>query len=158
VEAEADLRVLPGLTIHGATAYTDAHYIRYVDFTGDRTNEPFPVPRWTGSLSGRYVRPMSLGDLLFELDYDWKSTTDLDGQAVLQSQVTQPGYGLLNGRINWHLNALNLDVAAFGKNITNKLYWSQATSLEVIGFNLTYRGTPSLYGVEVIKHFGGTQH
>jgi iron complex outermembrane receptor protein len=158
VEAEADLRVLPGLTIHGATAYTDAHYIRYVDFTGDRTNEPFPVPRWTGSLSGRYVRPMSLGDLLFELDYDWKSTTDLDGQAVLRSQVTQPGYGLLNGRINWHLNALNLDVAAFGKNITNKLYWSQATSLEVIGFNLTYRGTPSLYGVEVIKHFGGTQH
>jgi iron complex outermembrane receptor protein len=155
VEAEADLRVLPGLTIHGATAYTDAHFLHFVDFTGDRTHQPFPVPRWTGSLSGRYVRPMSLGDVLFELDYDWKSTTDLVGQAALQSQVTQPGYGLLNGRINLHVDALNLDVAAFGKNITNKKYWAQATDLEVVGYNQTYRGAPAIFGVEVIKHFGG---
>ena len=154
MEAETDLIVLPGLTVHTGTAFTDAHFVHFVDFTGDRTHEPFSVPRWTASLSGKYVRPMSLGDLLFELDYDWKSTTVLDGKAVLQSQVTQPAYGLLNGRINLHVNALDLDVAAFGKNITNKKYWAQAITFESLGTNLTDRGAPATFGVEVIKHFG----
>jgi iron complex outermembrane receptor protein len=154
MEAETDLIVLRGLTVHAGTAFTDAHFVHFVDFTGDRTHEPFSVPRWTVSLSGKDVQPTSLGDLLFELDYDWKSTTVLDGKAVLQSQVTQPAYGLLNGRINLHVNALDLDVAAFGKNITNKKYWAQALSEESLGLNLTDRGAPATFGVEVIKHFG----
>jgi iron complex outermembrane receptor protein len=97
---------------------------------------------------------MSLGDLLFELDYDWKSTNVLDGKAVLQSQVTQPAYGLLNGRINLHVNALDLDVAAFGKNITNKKYGAQSLTEESLGINLIVEGAPAIFGVEVIKRFG----
>jgi iron complex outermembrane receptor protein len=154
MEAETDLIVLPGLTVHAGMAFTDAHYIRFVDFTGDRTHEPFSVPRWTANLSGKYVRPMSLGDLLFELDYDWKSTNVLDGKAVLQSQVTQPAYGLLNGRINLHVNALDLDVAAFGKNITNKKYGAQSLTEESLGINLIVEGAPAIFGVEVVKRFG----
>jgi iron complex outermembrane receptor protein len=45
MEAETDLIVLPGLTVHAGTAFTDAHYIRFVDFTGDRTHQPFSVQR-----------------------------------------------------------------------------------------------------------------
>ena len=154
MEVEADAIIASGLSLHTSAAYTGAHYDRFADVTGDRSQEPFSVPKWMWSVSGRYVRPVGIGDLMFELDYDWKSAVNLAGHAVYADQVTQGSYGLLNGRINLHLDARNLDIALFGKNITNVRYADQAFTLEQGGFNQKYLGTPREYGVEVSMKFG----
>ncbi len=154
MELEADAIIASGFGVHASAAYTAAHYDKFSDVTGDRAHEPFAVPKWLWSMSGKYVRPIGIGDLLFELDYDWKSVVNLAGHAVYASQVTQGAYGLLNARINLHLDAQNLDVALFGKNITGVTYFDQAFTLEQGGFNQLYRGAPAIYGVEVSMKFG----
>lgn len=154
LEAEGDAIVGYGLSLHASAAYTDAHYDKFADVTGDRSQEPFSVPRWMWSLTGRLVRPVRIGDLMFELDYDWKSAVNLAGHAVYADQVTQGSYGLLNGRINLHLDARNLDVALYGRNLTNVNYADQAFTLEQGGFNQKYLGVPREYGVEVSMKFG----
>jgi iron complex outermembrane receptor protein len=154
VELEADAIVASGLRLHTSVAYTGAHYDKFSDVTGDRSHEPFSVPRWMWSMSGKYVRSLGFGDLMFELDYDWKSAVNLAAHAVYADQVTQASYGLLNGRINLHLDARNLDIALFGKNITNVRYADQAFTLEQGGFNQEYLGPPGIYGIEVSMKFG----
>jgi hypothetical protein len=47
----------------------------------------------------------------------------------------------------------DLDVAVFGKNITNVNYAAEGLSLESLGFNQTLKGAPATYGIEFIKHF-----
>jgi iron complex outermembrane receptor protein len=156
MELEANAILASGLTVRTSTAYTAAHFDRFTDIFGDRSHEPFAVPKWTWSVSGKYVRPVSIGTLLFELDYDWRSSVDLAGHAVYASQVTQGSFGLLNGRINLHLDAQNIDIALFGKNIFNIRYVDQAFTLEGLGFNQEYLGPPGIYGVEVSMKIGKT--
>ncbi len=89
-----------------------------------------------------------------EVDYSWRTAVDTIPIAVLVQQVTQAAYGLLDARINWHLDAQNLDVALFGRNLTNKAYIDQGTNLEFGGFDIVFEAPPRIYGIEVIKKFG----
>jgi iron complex outermembrane receptor protein len=157
VEAESDLVVSSGLTLHGSTAYTHAKYKKFFDVSGDRSAEPFPVPKWTWAIGARYVHTASFGTASINLDYNWQSKVVLDPTAILRSQVTQTGYGLLSGRINVHLNDAGLDVALFGKNLTAKKYYDQAFALEFGGFSLGYPGGARSFGIEIIKKFGAVR-
>lgn len=154
MELEADAIIVSGISLHTSAAYTDAHYDRFADATGDRSHEPFSVPKWMWGVSGKYLRPIGIGDLLFQVAYDWKGAVNLAGHAVYANQVTQGAYGLLNARVGLHLDAQNIDVALFGKNITGVNYFDQAFTLEQGGFNQLYRGAPGIYGVEVSMKFG----
>ncbi len=154
MELEADAIIASGVSVHASTAFTDARYNQFTDVTGDRRHEPFAVPKWMWSLSGKYVHPTSVGDLFVQVDYDWKSAVNLAGHAVYASQVTQGAYGLLNARINLHLNAHDMDVALYGKNLTNVRYADQAFTLEQGGFNELDLAPPATFGVEIAKKFG----
>jgi iron complex outermembrane receptor protein len=159
-EVEATVIIASGLRLQASAAYTDAHYDSFPDInqtTGlpiDRSHEPFSVPRWTGNLGGNYTRPTAIGDLSIEFDYSWKSAVNLVPTATLVQQVTQGSYGLLDARANWHFDALELDVALFGKNLTNKTFFDQGSNLEFGGFDTVFEGPPRIYGMEVIKKFG----
>ncbi len=160
VEAEATAIVASGLRMNASATYTDAHYDSFPDIdttTGlpiNRTGEPFSVPKWILTLGGNYTRPTPLGDVSLEVDYSWRTAVDTIPNAVLVQQVTQAAYGLLDARINWHLDAQNLDVALFGRNLTNKAYIDQGTNLEFGGFDIVFEAPPRIYGIEVIKKFG----
>jgi iron complex outermembrane receptor protein len=155
VELEAAAIPAPGLSFKTWIAYTDAYYNKFLDAQlGDRAGEPYTVPRWSWSLNGKYVRPTGIGDLLFELDYLWRGRMDLDGAGVYRSQITQAAVGVLDGRINLHLDRANLDVALFGRNITARKYSDQAFQLEQIGINMLFAAPPATYGLELIKKFG----
>ena len=154
-EAEADIVLNPHFTIHASGAFTDAHYDYFRDIMGNRTGEPFDVPRWMGNLRPRYVQATPAGDLTLQADYSWKSVTVLNGTAVYRDQATQGGYGLLNARVNLAVTAWNADVAIFGRNITGKKYLDQVAAHDTnIGINLGYFGEPATYGIEFIKKFG----
>jgi iron complex outermembrane receptor protein len=154
MEAEADVAVTSGLSLHASTALTDAHYTKFVDASGDRSHEPFAIPKWTWSLSGKYVRPTNFGQILAEIDYSWSSKVNLFGNSVLSSQVTQPAFGLLDARLSVHVRAWDSDIALFGKNLTDVKYSDQAIGFEGLGFNLQYLAAPATFGIEVIKKFG----
>jgi iron complex outermembrane recepter protein len=156
LEFESAFVVGGGLTVRSSAALTDAHYGNFVDFTGNRSNEPFAVPKWTASLSANDKVPTKLGEASVQLDYSWRGRTVLGPTAVDQNNVTQGGYGLLNARVQLHLDSWNTDIALFGKNITSKEYYTQVSAHDnsPLGVNFGYAGTPAVYGVEITKSFG----
>jgi hypothetical protein len=46
-------------------------------------------------------------------------------------------------------------VAVFGRNLTNKDYFSGAIRFQSLGFSNGYTGEPRTYGIQFIKRFGG---
>jgi iron complex outermembrane recepter protein len=155
LEAQADYIVAPGITLHASGAHTDARYLTFIDqILGDRSREQLPVPKWTGTLSGDFVQPTSLGDLQLNVEYDWTSAFELDGAAIVPEQMTQPSYGLLNVRLALHTLA-DLEIAIFGKNVTNQPYYQQGIALDTaIGVNFSYAGLPRTYGIELTQSWG----
>jgi iron complex outermembrane receptor protein len=160
VEAEATAIVTSGLRLHASAAYTDAHYDSFPDIdltTGlpiDRSNEPFSVPKWSWSFGGNYKHLTPIGDLSLDLEYSWRSAVNIVPEATLVQQVTQASFGLLDARGNWHLDAQDLDIALFGRNLTNKRIIDNGFDAETAGFDYLYEGPPRTFGIEVIKHFG----
>jgi iron complex outermembrane recepter protein len=154
VEAETRLRVTDALTLNGSVSYLDAKYKEFQDFTlGDRSGEPWPAPKWTFSIGGTYDVPTSFGSLLATVAWDYRSRQNLQPQAIIRIQNVQPGFGLLNGRISAHVDAADMDVALFGRNILNKNYYVSGISLEAVGFNTLVVGAPRTYGIQVTKRF-----
>jgi iron complex outermembrane receptor protein len=96
-----------------------------------------------------------------ELDYAWKSAVNVVPPSTLLQAVTQPGYGLLNARANLHMDAWNMDVALFGQNLTNKVYFDQGYNVAGDGFDFDHvfiGGPPRTFGIELIKKFGKEAH
>jgi len=160
VEAEVFVKPIDLLTLEGTFAYTDAQYDRFV--LSDLPNAPdlsanrFPlVAKYTYSLGGTFNLPLSsLGTLSMHADYSYRSRTEFI--VVNVPGLSQKGFGQLNGRVSLPLEDTGATVSLFGTNLTNKKYNVNATQLTPgQPFNLLYRGTPRLYGIELSWAFGG---
>src|SRR5690606_35608241 len=99
-EVEAAWRPIQPLMINASVGYTHAEYDKFIDFTGDRSNEKFPVPAWQATLNARYVVPVAVGDLAFQGDYYWQDDLNLSPPSKRSADVTQKAYGLVNGRVS----------------------------------------------------------
>jgi iron complex outermembrane receptor protein len=154
-ELESTLH-LGDFTLSGSTGLTDAKYKRFLTATGDRSHESFGIPKWTAGLSGRYVVPLESGDLAFQLDGSYRSKIELVPETPTVSQVTQKAYALVNGRISYEIKAWDAEVAIFGRNLTDKVYYEIASNLESsIGYNYLITGDPRTFGISFKKKFGG---
>ena len=161
MEAEGDVLVTDNLELHATAAYTEAKYLRFIDALGDHSNRPFAVPKWTIDGSVHYTHPTGIGDASLEVDYIWKSSIDVvnAGPSIFRSANTQPGYGLLNARVNLHVDAWNFDIAVFGQNLTDEFYIDQGFDLSLPGAGFAVDvayvgGAPRTFGLEIIKKFG----
>jgi len=156
IEVEGMLRPVDGLSFEATVGYLDPKYKSFVDLTGDRSDEPWPAPDWTYSLTARYTATMSSGEISAELSYAGQSKLSFQPTASNQTLVTQKGYGLLNGRISLVHDDTGLEFALFGRNITNKKYIRGAGSLQdTLGFQTVFDGEPRTIGVQVSARFGG---
>jgi iron complex outermembrane receptor protein len=124
---------------------TSAHYIQFVDSLGDHRYQPFPIPRWTGNAAATYVLDTQFGHITPSLDYHYQTASTLNAGST---QYSQPGYGLVNGRLAFDIERWDLEIAAYARNLVNKAYIAQTGSLSTIG-------DPRTYGVTVNKRFGG---
>lgn len=62
-----------------------------------------------------------------------------------------PGYWLFNGRITY--DTPTWAVSVWGKNLTNKFYYTYGLNINVFGLDYLNRGTPRTYGVEATYRF-----
>jgi iron complex outermembrane receptor protein len=155
VEADVIWRVTDDFTLNGAAGLVDGEYKRFVDLTGDRSNEPFDVPEWTFNVGGRYVMPTAVGDLGLQVDYQWQDEYYLDPQAYDVVDFVQPSRGLLGARVSLEVEDWNAQFALVGKNLTDKEYLaSGASPYKSLGFNFAVVGEPRTVGLEFVKRFG----
>ena len=128
--------------------YTGASDPNYVFAGGKR----FPdVPRNKFSVTGQYDLPLGddIGKLDFSLTASYTSRHAID-QNALSPIAYQPGYTLVNGRIDLaRVAGTGLDIGVFCKNLTDKKYYLAGGDFsDSLGFIQTLYGEPRTYGIE----------
>lgn len=157
-EVELTVRPVDALTLEASGAWTHARYKEFREANGnDRSKEPFPVPEWQYTVSGKYAVPIGDDELSLFAAWRWQDDISFRGQALDQASTSQKAYGLLEGRISYQLSdAPGVEVALFGKNLLDKTYRSNALDFDgSLGYNLAFIGEPRTYGLEMKILFGG---
>jgi iron complex outermembrane receptor protein len=112
------------------------------------------TPAWTYSLSGEYRQP--LGDRFGELRFraDWQYRSRVSFQLENDPLERQPGYGLLNLRLTLVLPDDRFRIAAFGTNVTDKRYLTNAQDT-LVGNGTAFGGIgrPAEFGIEFGARF-----
>jgi iron complex outermembrane recepter protein len=137
--------------------------------TVDRSGEPVPqAPKYTYSLGATQTVPLSFAKLSFHVDYAWrdKMVYTQDTASPLQPAAVQavyaeqnylgwiPSYGLLNGRIALHLDNPDLELALWGRNLTNEQYYiQQFDSYAGLGSAEDFQGDPRTFGISAKYRF-----
>lgn len=143
--------------------YTDASYDDFEDqiFVGgvpvtvDRSDESFiGTPEWTFSAWTSYVVNMPFGPLTLRADYSWHD----EYQSFLSTDtlgMVTPAKGTLNARAMVSVLGERLDVALWGKNLTDERYATAAINFyENWGAGVAVYNEPRTFGVDVTYRFG----
>jgi len=136
-EAEVTAILFQGFQLSGTVSQTHPKYVRYTNALGqDRTSERFDsVPEWSYTISASYTRDLSLGRFAARADYSWLDeqatnscfptslATNCSANPIFAQQIvdqtTLPSGAVLNGRISLTTADDRLELAVFGRNVTN---------------------------------------
>jgi len=155
-ELEATANISERLALSGTLGHLDAKYRTLAPNVANITlNTPLPLtPKWTYSLSGEYRQP--LGDKAGELRFraDWQHRSQVSYQLENDPLERQPGYGLLNLRLTYVLPDDRFRIAAFGTNVTDTKYLTNAQDT-LVGNGTAFGGIgrPREWGIEVGARF-----
>lgn len=148
------VRYLPvaGLELSYAGAYYDAGYDEYITPTGeDRSDlDLLFTPEWRHALSASYTQDTSYGEWRAQLDWLYTSK-----QLATEKVGYQPSHKNLNGRFSIFLQEYNMELAVYGKNLSDERYVVfPVDALATLGF--IYDGgynAPRTIGVEMNFNF-----
>jgi iron complex outermembrane receptor protein len=70
-----------------------------------------------------------------------------------EEAISQGGYSLLNGRLSLHSGDDTWEVGAWGRNIADKFYLTNAVDVQGFGFDYRHIGTPRMFGLDAHYHF-----
>ncbi|MFV3126765.1 TonB-dependent receptor [Niveispirillum sp. KHB5.9] len=151
LEVETRWQAGGGFTLYGAGALTDAAYDEYQDAVlGDVSDRKFVyTPKYSGLVGLAWEGALSENAAAhLDINYSAKSRTWHDPQNT--RSIAQGGYGLLNARAALRFQDDRLEVAAYGKNLTDKAYVQNGASLlDSLGYAIAFAGAPRTYGLEV---------
>jgi len=106
------------------------------------------------SLSGAIdwdVLSSDAGTLSLRIDGNYVSRQEYD--ALNSASLTQGGYGLLGARIAFRTADDRFGIAVWGKNLTDRYYYTSRIAISSIGFNYNHVGTPRTYGLTLDAKF-----
>jgi iron complex outermembrane receptor protein len=180
VELEVTAVPWTGMEINLSGAYLHAAYVAGTFHeqqllpdgsivTVDRSNEVIPqAPKITYSLGGTQSFPVPIGKVSAHVDYAWvdKITYTTDTASPLQPAAFQtaitiqnalgvlPAYGLLNARLALNLDRPDLELALYGRNLTNAQYYTnQFDSYASLAVSEDFQGLPRTFGVTATYRF-----
>jgi iron complex outermembrane receptor protein len=148
---ELDLRAKPvaGLAIDASLSYLNYTTLSLGSAGGQvggptLTTRPPYVPRWKGSIGPQYTRSLGgAGSLIARVDWSYQSLVYFD--LANTSAGAQPGYGLLNTRLQWDDAQGKWSAALEVRNATDKLYYGfKIPTLNGDGSLFNVIGTPGL--------------
>jgi len=163
VELESTYVATKALTLHANVGYIDFKYKQYTGFLAsglfppgfdyDRSLNlqqvpPF-TPKWTLNAGFDYTHDWGEnGVTVFSMDYDWKSSFNLNDQTIPIAQ--QSHYGLVDATLKWEHASGRYGVALYGHNIFNNYYKTYLVpALGHIGTD----GMPIEWGLQLTANF-----
>lgn len=160
-EIELNLRANSDLELIATAAYTHPEYTEFLEETGggpvDRSGNTFAyIPEWTYRLGARWTLPFlreGTSKVVASADYFWRGD---QYHAEFNAPTNfQEAYGLLSARLDFRgVLGSNVDVALWGRNLTEEEYYS-ATGELFSSIGIVYRipGEPRTFGVELSAKF-----
>ena len=149
VETEITAVPVRELELRATGAWTKARFKDYVVNGVDLSSTPFVfTPKWSYSLSGAYTAPLDFGSLRAQIDYTWDSRMATSGRNGFRRSL-----GLLSARLALNVEEAGLNVAVFGRNLTNERYNAYAIDQSSLGIVVAMEGEPRTYGLELSKSF-----
>ena len=167
VETEITALLFDALTLRATGAYTDARYTEYlvpynadanrlVDLSGLKFQG---IPKIQYSLSAGYDISTGWSKIHTEVVWSYRGDTSLfeadhvpstlgGSDFSPDSVTTQKAYGLLDASISLDLDSLHSKITLWGKNLTDKLYYSSVIGLNNNGVPATFAnyGAPRTFG------------
>jgi len=181
-EFEANALFPGGFRLDGTVGYTHPKYIRFIDNGFDRSHDAFyGVPEWTASISPSWTRDFDFGQLLLRADFSYQSDMNIspvafytDASGVLRDAqngtptsaadaagylrgATDKAHWLLNARASVTVMDGALDLAVWGKNLTDKRDYVAGLTLPVLGFSAAGAREPRTFGVTATFKFGARE-
>jgi iron complex outermembrane recepter protein len=175
--AEFEATALPwhNMELTGSVAYLDAKYVRgsrtenqgsaAVPILVDRSLEPVTqAPKWTLNFGATQTVDVPFGNISFHADYAYTSSRAMDAattktiaqggtQAAIDATAIGnrasivKGYGLLNGRIAINFDHPNVELAFWGRNLTNKPWFTNVFNQYTgLGSTTQFQGAPRTFG------------
>ena len=166
-ELEATAMPIDALLIDGSVGYTDSRFGDFPDaqdpLTGaaiNRRGERIPfTPLWQTHLGAQYSVEIPTPGPLWMRGWltprlDWSYRSEQVNWAEELTDLTQPGFGLLNARLSYVFNDNRSQVAFWAMNLCNKVYFQETVALPRITTVVTrYYEPPRTLGVEVSHSF-----
>jgi iron complex outermembrane receptor protein len=112
------------------------------------------APKWKFNVGGQFIVPAGdAGQLMLRADYGWQSKIYYTVFNI--DAASEDSYGLLNARAQFASNDGRWSLAAFGRNLTNEVYFSnQILTAAVYGAEFVGSlGAPRTYGLELKVNF-----
>lgn len=162
VEGEVTGRPIPSVILQGNAAYTYAKYQSYFSDGVNLSSHPFQdQPLWQFNVAATYTHDIALGSLDANfsgtVNFAYQSSTNLapDNISVYSNNFPiQGGYGVLNARLALDVPRYGSTLEFWGKNLTNRKYFTGATDLtSALGVGTAYLSNPLTFGFDVIKRF-----
>lgn len=181
-EFEGTLLPWDGMELTGSLSYLDAKYVRgsrtenqgtaAVPILVDRSGEPVTqAPKWTWNVGATQTFPTSFGEVSLHADYAYIADRAMDAatartlaQGGTQANINAvaignaasivKGYGLLNGRIAINFDDPDIELAFWGRNLTNQAWFTNVfNNYTGLGATVQYQGAPRTYGATATIKF-----
>ncbi len=153
-EVELQARPVAAFELQAGLGYTKDQYQSVPAGSGIDSGMHLPLtPRLNGSLGAQYSWDFASGKLTLRGDYSFRS--EFWYEAVNTPINRQGGYGLVNGRATYDFSGGHWSVAAYGLNLTNKFYHTNAQDVTAaLGVAFASVSPPREWGGEVHYRFG----
>ena len=137
IELEGSLRPAPGLSINFGGGYLDARYTDFVLPSGQDVTSSYKIPlapKWNYLVGAAYKAPMA--GMTFEASTNWSWRSMQWATIAPNTLAMRKAYGTLEARVGLAdirlTQGVTLDVALWGRNLTDTAYWNSGIDLGVL--------------------------
>jgi iron complex outermembrane receptor protein len=164
IDIDGQVKVAPNLTARFGAVLLDARYrsfrnaLFYIPTSlppygnlanpvvGDASGNRMPrAPRVTFNVGASYSVPLPTGSLLFDANYYYAAAQYFNPD----NEQREPGYGLLDLQVGYRLPAHDMQISIYGKNLTNREYFTSVFETAGPVGNVGAPGAPRTYGVKL---------
>jgi outer membrane receptor protein involved in Fe transport len=148
-ELQVVVRPVTGLTLNGGITYVDSSIGEFTNFdpygaVQDFKGEAFPnTPKWQWSLAADYTFALSQSLKAF-VGSNANGRSSTNGALGENATLAITGYTLLDLRAGIGAADDHWKLSVWGRNVTNKYYWTNAYKLADI--SARFAGRPATYG------------
>jgi iron complex outermembrane receptor protein len=141
IEAELEARPIEHLSISGSLGYTKFTSADLRALPATSNHRLVGIPYWTANAGVQYDIPVSFLGGTITPRLDWFYTGSI-AYSTTRVDQNEPGYSIFNGRINYHNQEHDVDLAFGATNLFNKFFWRNKFIYHELGY-ATLNGQPA---------------